>query len=51
VTALANLFQAHLQLEEKCCLTADFDERGLEEPLVNEVIRCERWQKNQVGSG
>lgn len=42
--ALGALFQAHLKLEEKARLAVDFDEKGLEEPLVDEVVRCEQWQ-------
>ena len=44
VKALGKLFQKHLQLEERLRSKCDFDEKGLEEPLANEVVRCEEWK-------
>eukprot|EP00435_Cladocopium_sp_Y103_P035124 s3074_g9.t1 len=43
VHALGQLFQSHLQFEEKLRHACDFEAKGLEEPLANEVVRCEEW--------
>ena len=43
VQALADLFQSHLEKQQKAADAVDLQTDGLEEALVNEAIRCESW--------